>query len=270
MLLIVTFFVTSSDPGSLVIDSLAAGGSTQTPAWQRIFWSTTEGVVAAVLLLAGGLKALQTMAVATALPFAVIMLIAAVGVWRALVIEGHREASLQAHMQAAPHGTGALWKKRLAGLVNFPPRAQVEQFLTTTVVPAMQRVRDGLVEHEWPAEVHYDKEGTRAWIEAVKPGQIDFLYEIRLRPHPVPDFAFPEMDRNPEGDEVYYRAEVFLRRGGQSYDIYGYGEQEIIRDILDQFEKYPHFLHISPGSLPWNMAEHDEMLTQTEPEHRPQ
>jgi choline/glycine/proline betaine transport protein len=62
----------------------------------------------------------------------------------------------------------------------------------------------------------------------------------------------------------YYRAEVFLRRGGQSYDIYGYEGQQIIDDILDQFEKYLHFLHISPGSLPWKMHEHDDMLNSGE------
>lgn len=52
----------------------------------------------------------------------------------------------------------------------------------------------------------------------------------------------------------------FLRRGGQAYDVYGYDEQDIISDILDQFEKYLHFLHTSPGILPWNMAEHDDDL----------
>ena len=51
-----------------------------------------------------------------------------------------------------------------------------------------------------------------------------------------------------------------MRRGGQAYDVYGYDEQDIITDILDQFEKYLHFLHISPGILPWNMAEHDDDL----------
>ena len=269
VVLIVTFFVTSADSGALVIDSLAAGGAPHTPVWQRLFWAVTAGTLAAVLLVAGGLNALQTMAITSALPFTVIMLSAAFGMWRALVIEGHREASLQAHIQTAPHGTGSLWKKRLAGLINFPPREQVEQFLATTVVRSMQRVKQDLVERDWPAEVHYDQEGARAYLEVIKPGQVDFLYEIRLRDYAVPDFAFPEMDRDPEGDEKYYRAEVFLRRGGQSYDIYGYEEHELIRDILDQFEKYLHFLHISPGNLPWNMAEHDEMLTQTDPEHRP-
>ncbi len=74
----------------------------------------------------------------------------------------------------------------------------------------------------------------------------------------MPEYAFPELaEDNPAH---YCRAEVFLRRGGQSYDIYGYEVQQIIDDILDQFEKYLHFLHISPGSLPWKMHEHDEML----------
>ncbi|HCJ28496.1 MAG TPA: choline transporter, partial [Pseudomonas sp.] len=98
VLLIITFFVTSSDSGSLVIDSLAAGGASHTPVWQRVFWASTEGLVAAALLLAGGLSALQTMTIASALPFAVIMLISALGMWRALVIEGHHETSLQNHM----------------------------------------------------------------------------------------------------------------------------------------------------------------------------
>ncbi len=56
---------------------------------------------------------------------------------------------------------------------------------------------------------------------------------------------------------------MFLRRGGQSYDIYGFDQHDIITDILDQLEKHLHFLHISPASLPWNMAEHDDMLQPT-------
>ena len=89
VILIVTFFVTSSDSGSLVIDSLASGGAPVTPVWQRVFWASSEGAVAAALLLAGGLGALQTMTIASALPFSLIMIAAALGMWRALVIEGH-------------------------------------------------------------------------------------------------------------------------------------------------------------------------------------
>jgi len=72
-LLVVTFFVTSSDSGSLVIDHLTSGGKHDVPRTQRIFWAVTEGAVAAILLYGGGLTALQTAAITTGLPFAVIL-----------------------------------------------------------------------------------------------------------------------------------------------------------------------------------------------------
>jgi choline/glycine/proline betaine transport protein len=117
-----------------------------------------------------------------------------------------------------------------------------------------------MVEQGWNADVQADTEHGRVYIEIVKEGELDFIYDIRMREYARPSFAFPQMSRPNGAEEFYYRAEVFLRRGGQTYDVYGYDQQELIGDILDHFEKYLHFLHISPGSLPWNMAEHDEML----------
>ena len=72
-LLVITFFVTSSDSGSLVVDHLTSGGKHDVPKTQRIFWAVTEGAVAALLLYGGGLSALQTAAITTGLPFAVIL-----------------------------------------------------------------------------------------------------------------------------------------------------------------------------------------------------
>ncbi|MAN51936.1 MULTISPECIES: BCCT family transporter [unclassified Marinimicrobium] len=266
VILIITFFVTSSDSGSLVIDSLASGGAIHTPAWQRVFWATSEGLVASALLLAGGLSALQTMTIASALPFSIIMIIAAVGMWRALVIEGHHHRSLKTDVQQRFSGTSGkgLWRRRLAGLVNFPDQAKVWEFMTTTVNKAMHRVERELTKQGWSAETHLDEEHLRLYLKVVKEEQVDFIYEIRMLEHLLPDYAYPEMP-DEETQRHYYRAEVFLRRGGQLYDIYGFDQQDIITDILDQFEKHLHFLHISPGSLPWRMEEHDDLLS-TPPE----
>jgi choline/glycine/proline betaine transport protein len=74
VLLVITFFVTSSDSASLVIDIITAGGNTNPPTIQRIFWATTEGLVAIVLLVGGGLIALQTVSITTGLFFAIILL----------------------------------------------------------------------------------------------------------------------------------------------------------------------------------------------------
>ncbi|MFN7051119.1 MAG: BCCT family transporter, partial [Gemmobacter sp.] len=74
IVLVVVFFVTSSDSGSLVIDTISAGGKVNAPVPQRVFWATFEGLVAIALLLGGGLAALQAMAVSTGFPFAIVLL----------------------------------------------------------------------------------------------------------------------------------------------------------------------------------------------------
>ena len=85
--IVMLFFVTSSDSGSLVIDMLTAGGHTDPPRVQRVFWAITEGVVAATLLLGGGLQALQTAAITTGLPIAAILLLLCYTLYRGLATE---------------------------------------------------------------------------------------------------------------------------------------------------------------------------------------
>ncbi len=121
-------------------------------------------------------------------------------------------------------------------------------------------MQEELARQGWQAEVTYDEENVRAYLEVSRKERVDFLYDIRLCEYLVPDFAYPELPPDESRSSHYYRAEVFLRRGGQSYNIYGYDGTQIIDDILSQFEKYLHFLHVTPGTLPWNMNEHDEML----------
>jgi choline/glycine/proline betaine transport protein len=75
IILVTIFFVTSSDSGSLVVDHLTSGGKLDSPTTQRVFWAVMEGVVAAVLLIGGGLATLQTAAVSTGLPFALVLLV---------------------------------------------------------------------------------------------------------------------------------------------------------------------------------------------------
>jgi choline/glycine/proline betaine transport protein len=83
-LLVITFFVTSSDSGSLVIDHLTSGGKHDVPRVQRIFWAVVEGFVAAVLLAGGGLNALQTASIATGFPFAIILCLMCYTVFKGL------------------------------------------------------------------------------------------------------------------------------------------------------------------------------------------
>lgn len=84
IILVTIFFVTSSDSGSLVVDSITSGGKLDAPVGQRIFWAVMEGAVAAALLFAGGLKALQSVVISAGLPFALLLIVIIYSLYREL------------------------------------------------------------------------------------------------------------------------------------------------------------------------------------------
>ena len=107
MCVVTLFFVTSSDSGSLVIDMLASGGSTETPVVTRVYWAVLEGVAAAALLVVGGdvaLTALQSLSLSTAAPFSIILVLACVSLLRAF---RHEVATMPEYMQVMPAGDDA-------------------------------------------------------------------------------------------------------------------------------------------------------------------
>ena len=87
IVLVIVFFVTSSDSGSLVIDTITAGGKVNAPTPQRVFWATFEGLVAIALILGGGLTALQAMSVSTGAPFTIVLLLCCVSLFKGLASE---------------------------------------------------------------------------------------------------------------------------------------------------------------------------------------
>ena len=90
IVLVLVFFVTSSDSGSLVIDSITAGGKTDAPVYQRIFWACSLGLTASALLYGGGENALQSLQAGTitaAIPFTIILLISCVTLYLGMVDE---------------------------------------------------------------------------------------------------------------------------------------------------------------------------------------
>ncbi|MEE4181134.1 BCCT family transporter [Pseudomonas viridiflava] len=87
IVLVIVFFITSSDSGSLVIDTITAGGKVNAPVPQRVFWAVIEGVIAIALLLGGGLVALQAMAVSTGLPFAIVLMLGCISLVKGLLSE---------------------------------------------------------------------------------------------------------------------------------------------------------------------------------------
>ncbi len=102
IVLVVIFFVTSSDSGSLVVDHLTSGGKLDSPVPQRIFWAVIEGVCAAALLMGGGLVALQSASIATGLPFTIVLLVMCYSLYRGLQ-EEHYHATIIAKLKPETH-----------------------------------------------------------------------------------------------------------------------------------------------------------------------
>ncbi|WP_305421922.1 BCCT family transporter [Photobacterium leiognathi] len=85
--MLVTYFITSADSATLVVCTLISMGDEHPPSRYRVFWGAAVGAVAAVLLFAGGLKALQTASIVAALPFSFVVILAAIGLYKSLRLE---------------------------------------------------------------------------------------------------------------------------------------------------------------------------------------
>ena len=240
VLMIIVFFVTSCDSGAMVIDMLCSHGNNNTPLWQRIYWTAGVGVIAAVLLLSDGISALQTMTIASALPFAVVLLIAMFGLIKALRVEAFKQDS-QHYTPNVMQGNGndQNWKERLKSIVDFPNKKRVTQFINEVGLASFLSVRKELKELDIEAEVEHTEKGITI---SVKQGEDQgFSYAILPKLHAQPDFA---NDSDADHNEVYYRAEVHLGEGGQDYCVMGWSKAALINDVVDQYHKHLYFLHL--------------------------
>lgn len=238
MVLIVFFFVTGADSSALVIDTLTSGGREDGPTARRVFWAIVSGVIGAILLSTGGLDALQTASIAGALPFTFVMLLMCWGLWKGLQREGLRQNAL---VQSLRPRQSANWQRQLQGILHHPGKAETETFLTNTVTPALEAVALELEKRSLVSTV--DKGEDRLKL-TVMPGETEeFIYGIRLRRYATPGYSFFESQSSRKKAEHYYRAEVFLSDGGQDYDVMGFTKDELIQDVLLQYDRHFQYLH---------------------------
>ena len=237
-LLVITFFVTSADSGALVIDMITSGAVPNPPVWQRIFWAICAGVVAAVLLLAGGLKALQTAALASALPFAVVMLFICYGLLRALQTENKGQAmdlSLAAGMPSSEEGLS--WQQRLASITGFYDKQEITAFLGGTVQPALEAIAAQMRENGLVPALTQGEE--RLELQVPHGDRGTFRYTVRARSYRSPSFAWAE-SRNGPPENRHYRAMASSSEGEQQHDVTGYTSEQLINELLNQYARFRH------------------------------
>ncbi len=251
------FYVTSADSGSLVLGNFTSklkDINSDAPNWLRIFWSVAIGVLTMGMLMTNGISALQNATVIMGLPFSFVIFFVMAGLYKSLKVEDHRRAS--ASRDTAPYIPASndrlSWKKRLSRLMNYPGTRYTQQMMENVLFPAMQDVAKEL-----------ELRGGRVSLERVEPeegqplGHLDlrvllgeeqdFVYQIWPQQYSVPGFTY----RARSGKSHYFRLETFLLEGSQGNDLMDYNKEQVIIDILDQYERHLNFIHLhreAPGS----------------------
>ncbi|MBK2024922.1 BCCT family transporter [Francisella philomiragia] len=228
--LIVTFFVTSADSGALVIDILATGNAKQSITLQRIAWSVLSGLLAISLILAGGLQALQSATIISAFPLLFILFLMCISLIKSLRLDYLRLKSIETHstiVQFAKANTS--WQKRLEAIAHKPSKDQAIEFLQKDVTTAIIEVATEMEKNGINTEVIKDHDHIQLAISIE--GNEDFIYSVMLRSY-----------QSKFGN--YNRVEVLLSHGGQYYDIMGYSKDQVIADIVNQYDKHLHYLHL--------------------------
>ncbi|MCO2633150.1 BCCT family transporter [Pseudomonas aeruginosa] len=244
------FFVTSADSGTVVLSTLSAHGGRADddgPKWLRVFWGSVTALVTGGLLFAGSIDALKSAVVLTSLPFSLILLLMMWGLHKAFYMESQRQRARSHSLAPLMSGNGKRsggWKRRLSQAVHFPSRDEVYRFMNDVVRPAISEVSEVFREKGLAVDAQLDPGNASLSLEIGHGEQHRFLYQVLMRGYFTPSFARAGMGGLHLKNRRYFRAEVHLAEGSQDYDLMGYTKEQIINDMLDQYERHLQFLHL--------------------------
>ena len=237
-LLVITFFVTSADSGALVMDMITSGAAKKPPVWQRVFWAVTAGAVAAVLLVAGGLQALQTAAIASALPFTFVMIFICYGLLRALQTEAPAGSLDFGTAPVAPLDPDLNWKQRLKAITRSLGEDEVREFISGTASKAIGEVAAELESRGLSPEIVSDTDHVELNVSHGEAGR--FRYVVKCRSFLSPDFSWGIAgEQDPE--KRHFRAMAHSSEGDHPHDVTGFTAPQIIHDLLN---RYAHFRQV--------------------------
>lgn len=239
-ILVVLFFVTSADSGALVTDYLTAK-TENSPTWQRLFWTVLMAVLAIILLLVGGLAALQSSIIMSALPFTVVMLLMSWGLIKALHLDVTKMIAIQeARITPRAIHNPRSWQQRLGLIMHYPhSEEEVKKYIEKQVSRAFENIQHEFRRRHLEVSISEVEDGMQLRVDHHH--EINFIYKVVSRETVPPSFL---IGRTEAEDGQYFQAEVFLREGGQNYDVMDWTQEDLIQDIIDQYERHLHFLNI--------------------------
>lgn len=244
------FYVTSADSGALVMANFTshlkdpqADGSKPV----RLFWSLATGLLTLGMLFVDGVPTLQGATVIMGLPFSFVLLLIMLGLFKSLRIESALASSYKNTMhEALTSRLGSVndrrsWKQRLARSMTYPGLKAARRYLDEVARTALDEVAEEFRSRGADVEVTVEPVPNLQLpsldLLVATGAERPFKYQVYPVQLPVPRYA-----RSAPGNDVYYRIEVFSQEGSHGYDLMGLSKEQVIGDILDQYEAHLGYL----------------------------
>lgn len=238
VLMIFIFFVTSADSGIFVINTIASHGEHAFPRWQSIFWGYLMSLLAIGLLYSGGLSALQSMTMITALPFLFIMLLLCFCLWKGLMAD---EDYFSRNMSVyTSYWTGSAWKQRLSIMSSEPDLASTLDFMKNTALPALEELKAEMESHGiHPSIEEKTVHGLPRYEFTIhQSGLHDFTYGIMCEIREASDTAVKNKAMPFVKKHKIYIPASYFEDGRTGYSLRLMKKEELIVDILRQYDRF--------------------------------
>ena len=249
------FYITSANSGAMVMSNFSASipdPSEDGPKWLRIFWAVLTAVLTISMLLAGGVITMEYATLIFALPVTIIAYLVMGSFYKALKIEqAEREGTVLRRPSIAPSGghiPERSWTQRLGQMLTYPSKRESVRFLERVVRPALDDVATEFRRQGYEVErVNADHDSNAVYTGTGATGPLlrlstsavdDFYYQVNMVETPSPTFS----GKMAADTDVYYRLEVTTQTGSGGYDLTGLTKQQVIDDVLEQYEAYLTFL----------------------------
>ncbi len=240
LVIISLFFITSADSGIYVLNNIASRDkSLSSPRWQAAMWGILMSTVAIVLMSVGGLATLQTMTLIVALPFAMLMLVMCLSLWKGL--NADKKYFETKTTPSSVFWTGDKWKDRLSQMLNQTQEKDIVKFLKQTALPAMRELRQELIGvHNLDVEIVQSFDSEEPSVEFIihKESMRDFMYGIKSVGHEVSEQLIEDQNMPHIQHSMTYQPMTFFFDGRTGYDVQYMTRNELIADILRQYERY--------------------------------
>lgn len=234
--IIIIFFVTSADSGIFVMNSIASRNAPTSPKWQMVFWGSLLATLALILLNAGGLQALQTMTLITALPFSILMVIFGISLLKALTVDRNYYAK-DFSVTTVPW-SGDNWQNRLRQIVSFKKRSSVEEFIASTVKESFLDLQSEFAKNDIFANINDFGGKSKLEIEIKHDILNNFKYGVKCQLKLISEYVLEEENLPDVEDKKTYFPKSYFGDSRSGYDVQYFTKKELISDILKHYERF--------------------------------